>query len=149
MATRPLEELITDRTLADIKNKTAKGNFNASDFNRIEEWERYLADLLNEYGYHINIVTKTDWQVGWGRENMFSNIARIKNNLQALKNEYYAFSTTPNVPSPLDTSINYIKLNNIEKILIDLNYLIEKMSISFRYSGYFISGEDLGLIDVN
>ena len=44
---RPNEELIYDRTQADVDNDTPKGQYNPSDANRVETWCRYLADELN------------------------------------------------------------------------------------------------------
>lgn len=37
MATRPSEELIIDRTQRDVQLNNAKGNYNVSDFKRIQD----------------------------------------------------------------------------------------------------------------
>lgn len=71
MATRPTEELIIDRTLSDVNNLRTKGNYNATDLNRVEKWCKYLMELLNEYGYYVSIETKTDWEIGLGKIECF------------------------------------------------------------------------------
>lgn len=147
MATRPTEELIIDRTLSDVNNLRTKGNYNATDLNRVEKWCKYLMELLSEYGYYVSIVTKTDWEIGLGKDRMFSEITRIKTNIQKLKDAFYVLPTTPEVPSVTDVSINYIKANNIEKILKDMEYLAFQIDKSLRYADFMYAGDDLGMPD--
>ena len=141
MATRPTSELVTDRTLRDVQLLNSKGNYNATDLNRVEEWCQYISDLLNEYGYYVSIVTKTDWTVGLGKPNMTSEINRIKTNIQSLIDAYVVMQSTPEVPSTTRLAINYQEANDIERILVDLEYLIESMSQYFVYSGVAVSGQ--------
>lgn len=141
MATRPEEELIIDRTLQDVNQNRTKGNYNASDLNRIETWMEYLKELLNEYGYYVTFITKTDWEIGIGKPNMTSEINRIKTNLQKLKDAYFVMQSTPEVPSTDRLSINYVEANDIEKIMVDIEFLIDKMAESFRYCGTEFCGE--------
>lgn len=145
MATRPEEPLIYDRTFNDVKRNTSKGNYNASDLNRIESWMEYLKELLHEYGYHTWFETKTDWEVGLGKPNMTTEINRIKTNLQKLKDCFYNIQGTPNVPSTSDVSINYSKANDIEKIMVDIDNLIPKIESAFRYADFLYAGEDLAM----
>lgn len=148
MATRPTEPLIYDRTLSDVTSKRTKGNYNSSDLNRIEEWSEYLKNLLEEFGYHTSFVTKTDWEIGLGKPNMTSEINRIKNNLQKLKDTFYDIPGTPPVPSTDRLAINYVEANDIEKIMEDLDLYISKVESAFRYADFFIAGEDLGLPNI-
>ncbi len=141
MAVRPEEPLIYDRTLNDVRRNTSKGNYNASDLNRIESWMEYLKQLLSEYGYDTWFETKNDWEVGIGKPNMTTEINRIKKNLQKLKDVYFILQSTPNVPSTSDLSINYINANDIEKIMVDLDLLINNMSESLIYCGTVYCGE--------
>lgn len=145
MATRPINPLITDRKASDITNKTHKGNYNASDLNRVEEWCRYLADILNEYGYYINIETKTDWQISFGH-NMTSNIRRIKNNIIQIKEGFFYLSDIEIDPTKL--SINYQDANDLEKLMNDIDKSIGNMEKAFRYADFLIAGEDLGMPDI-
>lgn len=141
MATRPIEPLIIDRTLRDVQLLNSKGNYNATDLNRVEEWCQYIADLLNEYGYYVSIVTKTDWTVGLGKPNMTSEINRIKTNIQSLIDAYVVMQSTPEVPSTTRLAINYQEANDIERILVDLEFLINNMAESFIWCGTVYCGE--------
>ena len=143
MAIRPVEELVTDRTLQDVLRNTTKGNYNASDLNRIEKWSRYLADTLIENGYYIVIETKTDWEIGLGKDKMTTEINRIKTNLQKLKDRFYVLSTTPAVPSTSDVSINYMKANDIEKIMVDIDNIITWLLDGLKYTNTFYAGQSL------
>lgn len=140
MAIRPQSELVTDRTSQDVQRELTKGHLNVEDLNRIGEWQIYIRDLLNEYGYYVNITPKTDF-VKSDLTNMTTKITKIKNDLQSLKDAYYVLSTTPDVPSTDRLAINYVELNDIEKILSDIEYLIESMSKYFVYSGVAVSGQ--------
>ena len=140
MAIRPQSELVTDRTSQDVQLKRTKGNLNVEDLNRIGEWQTYIRDLLNEYGYYVDITPKTDF-VKSDLTNMTTKINKIKNDLQSLKDAYYVLSTTPDVPSTERLAINYVELNDIEKILRDIEYLIESMSKYFVHSGVALSGQ--------
>ena len=77
--------LIYDRTEMDIKNKTDKGYHNISDLNRVEEWCKYLADVLTSYNYRVDIITKTNWQLTDMRR--VSEIERVRKNIES--NKYY------------------------------------------------------------
>lgn len=48
-----MDTLITNRTQADVIAGNAKGNYNASDLNRVGEAEEYLHDLFEAYGYSM------------------------------------------------------------------------------------------------
>lgn len=145
MATRPIEELVTDRTARDVQLLNNKGNYNATDLNRVEEWCKYLSDLLKEYGYYNSIVTKTDWEIGLGKQNQTSEINRIKNNLQKLKDAFYEIAGTPEVPSTDRLAINYQEANNMEKIMVDLEIALGKLESAFRYADFLYAGDDTGM----
>lgn len=137
-----MEELIYDRTLADVINKTEKGYYNVSDLNRVEEWCKYLAELLTGYGYPVRIETKTNWTIAdfpYAEE-----MERIRNNVSMIK-QAYSYVSTQTVPETLD-KIDIEKANAIEKILFDIDELMNKMEFGFRKSGTFSSGGMEGLI---
>ena len=47
------EDLITDRTLEDVQNRTAKGHYNASDLNRVEHAVKEISELLTKEAYPV------------------------------------------------------------------------------------------------
>ena len=132
---RPSEELIFDRTQGDVLNKTPKGKYEYTDLNRIEEWCEYLAEILNSYSYNVNITVKTNWT----RLDMptVSEMERIRQNVLNIKNAYYSFTQ---VPSNLNFMTIY-KANDIEKILNEIEILINNMVSQFYYSGEIFAGE--------
>jgi hypothetical protein len=124
-----VEKLIFDRTQADIINNTSKGQYNAEDLNRIEEWCKFLAETLTEYGYKLEISTKTDWVVTDYPSN--AEMDRIWSNVNTLKNAYYSFTRIPDNFDKIDIE----KANKIEKILSEINEFISNMLQTFVYSG--------------
>jgi hypothetical protein len=157
--------LISDRTSSDVaqietlrkkvKNNTAtaaelsewltslKGAYNYTDLNRVGEAIKTLAALLNGYGYINSIEPKTDWEVG-DKPNQ-EQMEKYLSDLQKLKDTYYVYPTTPQVPDDM-VSLNYEEANNIEKILVDIEEIMNKMVAVYRYSNTFYSNGMEGLI---
>lgn len=152
--------LITDRTQADVdrvkrlRKKWAagtitqaekdewfsemKGAYNASDLNRVGSAIRYINQRLLEAGYGKKLEIKTDW-----RETDNNYIGSLDYYLQAVRQLRSWFTTMENTPAVPDDmqNLTYIEANNIEKILMDLDFLITQMGKSFFYSGEIASGE--------
>lgn len=47
------EDLIIDRTLEDVQNRTAKGHYNASDLNRVEHAAKQISEMLTKEAYPV------------------------------------------------------------------------------------------------
>jgi len=133
-------DLIFDRTQSDLNNNTAKAFYNYNDLNRIEEWCEYIEGELNTYHYYCNIIIKTNWTI-YDMPTV-SEIERIRNNVNTLKQAYYSFT---NIPTSLE-NMTIQKANAVEKILFEINDLIFKMTAEFRKCGTFYSGGMEGLI---
>jgi hypothetical protein len=146
-----MDKLIFDRTPADVEyarnNPSAeewlKGCYNYIDLNRVEEWCKYLSNLLNSYGYGNLINGKTDW--GINDIQTVEQMARYLNNVKILMETFILKKDTPKLPDTIN-KLTYSQANDIEKILYDINELIDKMEAIFRYSGTFYSSESEGLI---
>lgn len=134
-----LDSLIYDRTPSDVTNLTSKGVHNATDLNRVESWCRYLADELTSYGYSITITTKTNWTMQDRRSQ--SQMERIRTNIKVIMD---GFTFLTSIYSNAE-NFDYLKANNWEKILFELNKLYEGMKAEFLYSDTFYSGESEGL----
>ena len=141
-----MDSLIYDRTQSDVEyalnhpdsNSFLKGAYNYTDLDRIEDWTEYIAEQLNYYGYNVNISTSillTTWEM----ESFPTKVEmeRIRSNVQNLKNAFVAFTS---VPTNLER-MTYQKANDLEKVLYELNTLINNMIASFYYSGEIYSGE--------
>lgn len=131
--------LIYDRTTKDLYDKADKAYYNASDLNRVETATEYIAKLLKLYSYFkSDLVCKKDWLMSdFPTENEMN---RYLSNIQKLIDSFYLKEDSPSLPE----SMNYLdikKANNIEKVLYDLNNLIENMISQFNYCGEIYAGE--------
>lgn len=135
-----MDKLIFDRTSADVEyarnNPSAeewlKGCYNYIDLNRVEEWCKYLSDLLNSYGYGNLISVKTDWNVK--DIQTVEEMERYLNNVKILMETFILKKDTPKLPHTIN-KLTYIQANDIEKILYDINELIEGMKQNFIVCG--------------
>lgn len=127
---------IYDRTQADIDGKTAKGHYNVDDLNRIEQDCEYLAGAFG-----VSVNTRA-----WNRTDFPSprEFDRILNNLNVLRDAYYAYQTTPQTPqNPIN---QYQKANDLEQILNDLYALYEDNKRAVMYAGESYAGQTIGVI---
>ena len=146
-----MDKLIFDRTASDVEyarnNPSAeewlKGCYNYIDLNRVEKWCKYLSDLLNSYGYVNLISEKMDWNIN--DIQTVEQMATYLNNVKVLMETFVLKQDTPKLPDTIN-KLTYSQANDIERILYDINELIEKMESIFRYSNTFYSGESEGLI---
>ena len=122
-----MDELIYDRTQADVETLTAKGYYNLSDLKRITEWVKFLSD---EFGLGL---TATDYTLG-----DMVDISELLANIDAIRTGH-AWSWTPAVPTA--TAWNYVKANAVEKILYDANSWEKSRKYDIKYTGAYICGE--------
>lgn len=133
--TRPVEDLIFDRTQADVDSDTLKGQYNASDLNRVESWCEFLADELNAVGYSIVITCKTNWVQTDMRT--AAEMERIRTNIRAIMQGYHYITQIQQNAE----YFNYIKANNWEEILNEIYWLMFGMENYYVYSGVANSGQ--------
>lgn len=155
--------LITDRTAADLKhweylrdkgfeNMTdaeraewlagnLKGSYHSADLNRVGTALNYLRDRLTEAGYityQTAFTAKTNWTI-----TSIPTAADLTHYLKCVSTVREAmaqFETTP--PAPINTgALNIDEANNIEKILIDVETLINNMLAARLYCGDVYAGE--------
>lgn len=134
-------ELITDRTQSDISNKTKKGYYNYDDLNRVQEAVKYIYDLLTGYGYSIILSDLPKWS-----ENDTPTSAQMESyrtNISNLRSVVTVLKTTPETPGSM-VRLTYEQANDIEKILEDLNTIVESLSMIFIRSGSTLAISGLG-----
>lgn len=151
-----IDTLITDRTQADVdrivelKNKimlsglaaltqeeqteyfgNAKGSYNATDLNRVGEACNYLYNLFTQYGYTSPsyVTQKTDWQ--YSDTINVTNIGTYLNSLSVLKS---LLNASQNIPQSA-MFLTYQEANNIEKLLQQLNNMLNSMILVFMRAG--------------
>lgn len=133
-----LLNLITDRTAEDVANKTAKGFYNASDLNRVGAAVQYVAERFAAQGYTVTVSPKTDWTgkdipTATELETYWQNIAALRGLIAVMK-------STPETPETM-RFLDYIKANDIERILLDLDTLLTNAALAWYQSGEIYAGE--------
>lgn len=133
-----IDDLITDRTRADVDNRTAKGSYCAEDLNRVGEAMRYVAGCLRSAGYAVSVSPRVDWTDEEWRSP--TEVSQLLADLQALRGVVALTADTPDVPAGLD-GLTYTKANDIEKILQTVDSLLTNIVAARFYSGDLYSGE--------
>ena len=110
MATKPTSVLITDRTAADVANRTPKGFNNLSDVTRVQDWVNYFIDEINPslekwYWSQYERVDKSKWE------------KYILNNITELLKSYPDLSITV----PTADVWDWQKQNQLENILLTMS----------------------------
>ena len=133
-----LLSLITDRTRADVENETDKGFYNASDLNRVGAAVEYIAGRFASLGYACPVTVKKDWLTSDAPT--ASQMETYRQNIVTLRGQITVMASTPEAPASM-AGLNYVKANNIEQILLDLDALITNITKSWCFSGELYAGE--------
>ena len=133
-----LLSLITDRTRADVENETDKGFYNASDLNRVGAAVEYIAGRFAALGYACPVTVKKDWLTSDAPT--ASQLETYRQNIVTLRGQIAVMASTPEAPARM-AGLNYVKANNIEQILLDLDALITNITKSWCFSGEVYAGE--------
>lgn len=112
-----------------------RGAYNASDLNRVGHNVDYLAEMLNNAGYVVEVEPKLNWIRS--DEPTPEQMERYLLDVKALKEAFYG--TTP-LPESSD-NMNYSDANNIEKLLEEIFTYINRMREGYRKCGTFRSGQ--------
>ena len=125
-------EELTETEIAMLE----KGTLTINTLNRIEAKQDELKNLFNDMGYwNTPITNKT-----WGENDIFNvnEFQRILDNTDVLRQAFFVYNATPNTP-PI--SYHYNDINALEKILYDLDVMINDVKSHYRECGTFESGE--------
>ena len=128
-----LDPLITDRTAQDVSTGTQKGLYNVSDVQRINSYIQYLSDVL---GLNLSVTG-----VSLGQALTRTQMQSIIDNVNAIRAAWYVADDTP--ITPIAVNWNYVKANNIEKILKVLDEFYQSVQIDKLYSGTFRAGNQI------
>jgi hypothetical protein len=114
-----------------------RGTLTINSLNRIENKQAELENYFNENFYFSEkLKLKT-----WNFDDIFdeTELPRIIENIEILKNAFYVFLDTPKTPIP---AYHYQNINDIEKILFDLEEMLNDMINRYRECGTFECGEE-------
>lgn len=152
--------MITDRTRADVNRwrelhdkgwaaMTAaertewrgemKGRYAYTDMNRVETAVQELSEKLYKEGcLAAPLTVKTDWDL-WDVPTL-ADMTRYLGNITAIRNAVTVYPTTPKAPS-VNQGFDFNVANDIEKIIEDVNFVLEAWAASRYYSGELYAGE--------
>ena len=125
-------ETLTESEIATLE----KGTLTINTLNRIEDKQEELKNLFNEIGYWNTPTTNKTW----GENDIFNvdEFQRILDNTNILRQAFFVYKATPNTP-PI--SYYWDDINALEKILYDLDVMINDVKSNYRECGTFESGE--------
>ena len=114
-----------------------KGTLTINTLNRIEEKQEDLKGILNDMGYWNTPITNKVW----GENDIFNVVEfqRILDNTNVLRQAFFVYKGTPNTP-PI--SYYWDDINALEKILYDLDVMINDIKSNYRECGTFECGEE-------
>ena len=124
---------MTESEIATLEKRTITYN----TLNRIENKQELLKGLFEEIGYwNIPITNKV-----WGETDIFNVVEfqRILDNTKVLCEAFFTYKNTPNTPP---VSYHYNDINALEKILHDLDVMINDVKSHYRQCGAFECGEE-------
>ena len=126
-------ETLTESEIATLE----KGTLTINTLNRIENKQEELKNLFNEIGYWNTPISTRQWAYADIFEG--TQFDRILNNLEILIKAFFIYKNTPNVPD--NNYRKYQTINDVEKILYDLDVMINDVKSHYRECGTFESGE--------
>lgn len=130
--------LITDRSKMDVMKGTEKGFYNASDLNRVGAAVEYLQKALEETGVFVAVAPKLDWQMS--DIPTAAQMVQYLADVAALRSALPVTDSTPETPDAM-SGLDWMKANAIEQILVDLDGTLNRIPLSYVYSGEIYAGE--------
>jgi hypothetical protein len=125
-------EELTESEIASLE----KGTITYNTLNRIENKQDELKNLFNDMGYWNTPITNKVW----GENDIFNvdEFQRIIDNTNILRQAFFVYKSTPNTPP---VSYHYNDINALEKILYNLDVMINDVKSRYRRCGTFSCGE--------
>lgn len=131
-------KLQSGQSLSDAETSIMeRGTMTINTLNRIENKQVELKELLGNKGYYNTPIQNKTWEyTECFKENDFQ---RILNNLNVLRNAFFVYTDTPGTPL---VSFRYENINALEKVLFDIETMLNDMIGRFRECGTFECGEE-------
>lgn len=124
---------LTDEDLQILE----RGTIGIGTINRIGSKQKDLKNKMETHGYFVkNIETKI-----WDHNDIFdeNDFLQLINNTILLRDAFFVYSNTP---ENVYLSYDYENINNLEKILVDIEKILDYMIANFRECGTFYSGDE-------
>lgn len=131
---------MTDEQKAEWNARNMKGAYNARDLNRVGNALNYLRDRLVEAGYlsPYEFTAKTNWTVSGVPT--ADDLTAYLNFVSIVREAMAHFPNTPSTPTD-SGGLDITEANNIEKILIDVDTLINNMLAARFFVKDLFAGE--------
>jgi hypothetical protein len=131
------DELITNRTQADVVAGNARGSYGAADLNRVGEAANAVREMLAEYGYAVPEELRTDWTVrDIPRQSDMERYIRV---LAALRDSLRFSESVLPLPGTMER-LTFISANQIESMLSQLGPAVESIPLTWFDSGQIEAG---------
>ena len=121
-----------------VTDRGAGTYYNASDLNRVGAAVQYVAERFAAQGYAVAVSPKTDWLAS--DITTASEPEAYRQNSVTLRGQIAVMKSTPNAPASM-AGLDYVKANNIEQILLDLDTLLTNAALAWYQSGELYAGE--------
>lgn len=132
---------LTDAEKAQLE----RGTLTYNTLNRVESAVKTLAAALTAAGYPVEVTPVLKGGKAEDREWQEGDIVRraqwttYLGNVQRLRDAYYTLAETGELPTPED-KLGYAGANTIEKVLADIDLLLDGMKSIYRRAGTFSAG---------
>ena len=121
-----------------VTDRGAGTYYTASDLNRVGAAVQYVAERFTAQGYAVTVSPKTDWLASDIPTS--SELETYRQNIAALRALIAVIKSTPETPETM-RFLDYIKANDIERILLDLDTLLTNAALAWYQSGELFAGE--------
>ena len=113
------------------------GTMTINTLNRIEEKQAELKNLFNDMGYWDTPIKNKSWD----HTQIFDSaeFQRIIDNTNILRRAFFVYLDTPGTPP---VSYHFEDINSLEKILYDLDVMINDIKSLYKECGAFECGEE-------
>ena len=129
------------------RTQLERGALTYNTLNRVESAVKTLAAALTSAGYPVEVTPVLKGSKAEDREWQEGDVVRraqwstYLGNVQRLRDAYYTLAETGELPAPGD-KLKYTGANTIEKVLADIDLLIDCMKSSYRRCGTFRAGSN-------
>ena len=121
-----------------ITNRTRAGYYDITDLNRVGQAMRYVAARLRACGWDVVVTPQTNWV--WTDRATPAAAKRYLNNLRKIRKALVLFTNTPDVPDG-KRPFTAEEANDIEKILIDVEDMVQRTMQCWFFCGDLYAGE--------
>ena len=112
--------------------------YNTTDLNRVGAAVEYVAGRFQALGYDCPVSVKKDWSES--DTPTMGQMETYRQNIATLRRQIAVMQSTPKTPETM-RFLDYVKANDIERILLDLDTLLDKLTKSWYFSGELYAGE--------